>query len=92
VPGDGVHSLWPEVIGSIRGRTFLLTQQILRAEEVKTLGVVSEIVERKDLMGRARELAGRSEIAAPHRQLYTDRVDADAAARHRRERRLRSRA
>ena len=29
VPGDGIHSLWPEVIGSIRGRTFVLTQQII---------------------------------------------------------------
>jgi enoyl-CoA hydratase/carnithine racemase len=59
VPGDGVHSLWPEVIGSVRGRTFLLTQQILAAEEAKSLGVVSEIVERKDLMRRAREIAGQ---------------------------------
>jgi enoyl-CoA hydratase/carnithine racemase len=24
VPGDGVQALWPELIGSIRGRTFLL--------------------------------------------------------------------
>ena len=31
VPGDGIHSLWPEVIGSIRGRTFVLTQQIIDA-------------------------------------------------------------
>jgi enoyl-CoA hydratase/carnithine racemase len=27
VPGDGMHLVWPEVIGSIRGRYFLLTQQ-----------------------------------------------------------------
>ncbi len=30
VPGDGVHVLWPEVIGSIRGRYFLMTQQSCR--------------------------------------------------------------
>jgi enoyl-CoA hydratase/carnithine racemase len=29
VPGDGVNLLWPEVIGSIRGRYFLLTRQEL---------------------------------------------------------------
>jgi enoyl-CoA hydratase/carnithine racemase len=46
VPGDGIHSLWPEVIGSIRGRTFVLTQQLIGAEEAKTLGVISEIVTR----------------------------------------------
>src|SRR6267143_3239955 len=33
VPGDGIHSLWPEVIGSIRGRTFVLTQQGIGADE-----------------------------------------------------------
>jgi enoyl-CoA hydratase/carnithine racemase len=47
-----------EVIGSIRGRTFVLTQQIIGAEEAKTLGVVSEIVTRDRLL-RAREIAGR---------------------------------
>jgi enoyl-CoA hydratase/carnithine racemase len=59
VPGDGIHSLWPEVIGSIRGRTFVLTQQIIGAEEARTLGVVSEIVPRERLLERAREIAGR---------------------------------
>lgn len=58
VPGDGIHSLWPEVIGSIRGRTFVLTQQIIGAEEAKTLGVVGEIVPREQLLNRAREIAG----------------------------------
>ena len=27
VPGDGVHLLWPEVIGTVRGRYFILTRQ-----------------------------------------------------------------
>jgi enoyl-CoA hydratase/carnithine racemase len=57
VPGDGVHSLWQEVIGPIRGRTFVLTQQIIGADEARTLGVVSEIVPRDKLMARAREIA-----------------------------------
>jgi len=57
VPGDGIHSLWPEVIGSIRGRTFVLTQQIIGAEEAKMLGVASEIVTRDRLLHRAREIA-----------------------------------
>src|SRR5712691_1979284 len=52
-------SLWPEVIGSIRGRTFVLTQQVIGAEEAKMLGVVSEIVTRDRLLHRAREIAGR---------------------------------
>lgn len=71
VPGDGVHSLWPEVIGSVRGRTFLLTQQILGAEQAKALGVVSEIVERKSLMSRAHELAGQVAKLPPLTASYT---------------------
>ncbi len=57
VPGDGAHSLWQEVIGPIRGRTFLLTRQILSADEAEVLGVVSEVVPRSKLMDRAREIA-----------------------------------
>jgi enoyl-CoA hydratase/carnithine racemase len=44
VPGDGVNLLWPEVIGSIRGRYFILTRQRLDAQTAKDWGVVNEIV------------------------------------------------
>jgi len=71
VPGDGVHSLWPEVIGSIRGRTFVLTQQIIGAEEAKALGVISEIVERDRLLDRARDIAGRIASLPPLTASYT---------------------
>jgi enoyl-CoA hydratase/carnithine racemase len=71
VPGDGIHSLWPEVIGSIRGRTFVLTQQIIGAEEARTLGVISEIVPRERLLERAREIAGRIVRLPPLTVSYT---------------------
>ncbi len=71
VPGDGIHSLWPEVIGSIRGRTFVLTQQIIGAEEARTLGVISEIVARDRLRDRAREIAGRLAALPPLTASYT---------------------
>src|SRR3984885_12889560 len=35
VPGDSVNLLWPEVIGSIRGRYFILTRQKLDAQTAK---------------------------------------------------------
>jgi enoyl-CoA hydratase/carnithine racemase len=57
VPGDGIHSLWPKVIGSIRGRTFVPTQQIIGAEEAMALGVISEIARHGRLLDRAREIA-----------------------------------
>jgi len=71
VPGDGIHSLWPEVIGSIRGRTFVLTQQIIGAEEARTLGVISEIVPRDRLLHRAREIPGRIAQLPPLTGSYT---------------------
>jgi enoyl-CoA hydratase/carnithine racemase len=57
VPGDGVNLLWPEVIGSIRGRYFLLTRQELDAQKAKEWGVVNEVVPAQNLLGRAREIA-----------------------------------
>jgi enoyl-CoA hydratase/carnithine racemase len=57
VPGDGVHVLWPHVLGAVRGRYFLLTQQKLGAEEALRLGVVNEVLAPGDLMTRARALA-----------------------------------
>ena len=71
VPGDGIHSLWPEVIGSIRGRTFVLTQQIIDAQEAKTLGVISEILPRERLLQRAREIAHRIAKLPPLTASYT---------------------
>jgi enoyl-CoA hydratase/carnithine racemase len=71
VPGDGIHSLWPEVIGSIRGRTFVLMQQIIDAKEALTLGVISEIVARDGLRDRAREIAGRIAALPPLTASYS---------------------
>src|ERR1700758_1806408 len=42
--GDGVHLLWQEAIGSIRGRYFILTQQELDSQTAKERGAVNEIV------------------------------------------------
>jgi enoyl-CoA hydratase/carnithine racemase len=57
VPGDGVNLLWPEVIGSVRGRYFLLTRQELDAKTAKDWGAVNEIVPAEKLLARAGEIA-----------------------------------
>jgi enoyl-CoA hydratase/carnithine racemase len=41
VPGDGVNLLWPEVIGSVRGRHFILSRQELDAPTAKEWGAVN---------------------------------------------------
>ncbi len=62
VPGDGVHVVWPLVLGPNRGRYFLLTGQRLSAWEALALGVVNEVLPRERLLPRAWELA--EQIAA----------------------------
>jgi enoyl-CoA hydratase/carnithine racemase len=57
VPGDGLHIVWPEVIGEIRGRYFLLSGQKLSAAEAKEYGAVNEVMSREALLPRAWALA-----------------------------------
>jgi enoyl-CoA hydratase/carnithine racemase len=65
VPGDGIHSLWPHVIGPMRGRYFVLTQQALSAEDAKAYGAVNEVLPRAQLLSRAREIAGKIAALPP---------------------------
>ncbi|WP_267389231.1 enoyl-CoA hydratase/isomerase family protein [Sphingomonas sp. GC_Shp_3] len=71
VPGDGVHLLWPHVIGSIRGRYFLLTRQVLDAETAKSYGAVNEIVPADRLLARAHEIADGIAALPPLTGRYT---------------------
>jgi enoyl-CoA hydratase/carnithine racemase len=57
VPGDGVHVIWPYLLGRNRGRYFLLTGERLSAQEALRLGVVAEVLPREKLLPRAHELA-----------------------------------
>jgi enoyl-CoA hydratase/carnithine racemase len=71
VPGDGMHIVWPEVIGSIRGRYFLLTRQILDAKTAKEWGAVNEIVPADRLLARAHEIADGIAALPPLTARYT---------------------
>jgi enoyl-CoA hydratase/carnithine racemase len=73
VPGDGMHVIWPEVIGSVRGRYFLLTRQELDAKTAKEWGVVNEIVAKPELMNRARTIAATL-VAIPPLTSHLTRV------------------
>ncbi len=57
VPGDGVHVIWPMLLGANRGRYFLLTGQRIDAQQALDLGVVSEVLAPDALLPRAHELA-----------------------------------
>ena len=56
VPGDGVHLVWPYLLGPRRGKYFLLTGQEIPAQEALDLGVVNEVVPPERLSDRAWEL------------------------------------
>ena len=57
VPGDGVHVVWPMLLGPNRGRYFLLTGQRISAEEAHRLGVINEVLGRDEVLARARAIA-----------------------------------
>ncbi|MDA0264614.1 MAG: enoyl-CoA hydratase/isomerase family protein [Chloroflexi bacterium] len=57
VPGDGMHIVYPMLLGVNRGRYFLLTGQKIEAQEAKSLGLVNEVLPQADLLPRAWELA-----------------------------------
>jgi enoyl-CoA hydratase/carnithine racemase len=71
VPGDGVNLLWQEVIGTIRGRYFILTRQELDARTAKEWGAVNEIVPADGLLPRAREIAEGLASLPPLTTSYT---------------------
>ncbi len=71
VPGDGVNLLWPEVIGSVRGRYFILTRQLLDAKTAKEYGAVNEIVPTGNLLARAHEIAEQLAALPPLTSRYT---------------------
>lgn len=59
IPGDGVHVVWPMLLGPNRGRYFLLTGERIGAAEARRIGVVAEVLPMAGLMARARELASQ---------------------------------
>jgi len=67
VPGDGVHVVWPMILGPNRGRYFLLTGQRLSATDALELGVVNEVLPNANLLDRAwglaRDLARQPDMA-----------------------------
>lgn len=57
IPGDGVHVIFPMVMGLNRARYFLLTGRKIFAQEALAIGLINEIVPKADVLKRAHELA-----------------------------------
>ena len=71
VPGDGVHIVWLELLGVNRGRYFLLTGQVLDAQEALALGVVNEVHPPDQVLQRALEHGRRLAALDPLVARYT---------------------
>lgn len=72
-PTDGMHVLWPHVLGPVRGRYFLLTQQKLDARQALDWGVCNEVLAPDALMARAYAIAAAL-VAQPEHTLRYARV------------------
>jgi enoyl-CoA hydratase/carnithine racemase len=59
VPGDGIHTVLPTVIGNNRAREYLLTGRRLTARNAVAWGAVNEVLPRAELLSRAYALAAR---------------------------------
>jgi enoyl-CoA hydratase/carnithine racemase len=57
VPGDGMHVVYPMLLGINRARYFLLTGETLDAAKAQSLGLVAEVLAPDKLMARAWQLA-----------------------------------
>ena len=57
VPGDGVHVVFPYLMGATRASYFPLMAQELGAEEARTIRLVNEVMTKDALLPRAWALA-----------------------------------
>ena len=71
VPGDGMHIVYPLLLGMNRGRYFLLTGQIITARQAQEMGLVNEVLPRADLLPRAWALAEQLAQQSPLLLRYT---------------------
>ena len=57
VAGDGGAVIWPLLVGVHRAKEYLLTGELMQAEEAERIGLVNHVVAPEELMPKARELA-----------------------------------
>ncbi len=49
VAGDGGAFIWPQIVGYARAKKYLLTGELMTATEAERIGLVTEVLPRKDL-------------------------------------------
>ena len=65
VPGDGMHVVFPLLLGPNRGRAYLLTGKVINATEAVQFGLALEALPPDQLLPRAHELAEAMAAKSP---------------------------
>jgi enoyl-CoA hydratase/carnithine racemase len=71
VPGDGVHIIWPLLLGLNRAKYFQLSGRVMTAQEAMQLGVVAEVCPDGKVLGRAWDVARQLGKASTLQLRYT---------------------
>jgi Enoyl-CoA hydratase/carnithine racemase len=71
IPGDGVHVVFPLLMGANRGRYFLLTGQKIDAPEALRIGLINEVLPKPQVLPRAWELARQILLQPDLNRRYT---------------------
>ena len=59
VAGDGGAIIWPALIGVAKAKEFLMTGNLLSAEEAERIGLINKVVPADELMDSANQMASR---------------------------------
>jgi enoyl-CoA hydratase/carnithine racemase len=78
--GDGTQIVWQYLIGPTRAKYYLMTGQVIDAQEALRLGVVNEVLSNDRLVSRAREMA-KALCKQPQTALRYTRMAANAELR-----------
>jgi enoyl-CoA hydratase len=65
VAGDGGSVIWPLLVGPARAKEYLLTGDLVNAEEAERIGLINRVVEPEELYPTALALAQRLAAGAP---------------------------
>ncbi len=71
VAGDGGAVIWPLVLGPARAKEYLLTGDVISAQEAERIGLVNRVVRAADLETAAMDFANRLAAGAPLAVRYT---------------------
>ncbi|MBI3224469.1 MAG: enoyl-CoA hydratase [Mycolicibacterium cosmeticum] len=77
LPGGGMTARLPQVVGLAMARRLSMTGEVIDAARAERIGLVTEVVEPSQLLGRALQLAGQiAEVPGPImlglKQIYTE--------------------